>query len=114
MNQHQKLPISQAELARLKGVTRGAVSRAMRGPLAAARMADRVDRGHPAVRRWLGEVDPSRLVSLEELARLAGVSLDELERERHLWEDAMPVDLDHPATQAFLAKSQPTTARRQR
>lgn len=104
----QQRPISRAELARRKGVSRGAVTRAARGPLAPACLSgSRIDCAHPAVRAWLGEVDPSRVISLAELAALAGVPVEEVERDRHLLEDAIPVQLDHPATQAYLAAHNP-------
>jgi hypothetical protein len=48
----QKL-ISRAELARLAKVTKAAVTKALKGPLAASRVADRADLNHPALQAWL-------------------------------------------------------------
>lgn len=106
----QKL-VSRAELARLKGVSRGAVTRACRpgGALFAARAADRVDLAHPACRAWLGlppRADgPRRLVTFEDLSAETGIPVEELERDRHLFADGVcDIDVDHPATTAFLAE----------
>lgn len=46
--------VSRARLAALRGVSRAAVTKAMAGPLKAARVDDRVDIDHPDVQRWLG------------------------------------------------------------
>jgi hypothetical protein len=53
----KSLPISKADAARAKGVTKGAVSLAVRpgGPLHAALLdTGRIDSAHPAYRKWLG------------------------------------------------------------
>lgn len=49
-------------------------------------------------------LDPSRVVTLERLAELAGVPLAEVVAMRDQFEDATPLDFDHPALQAFLAE----------
>jgi hypothetical protein len=56
-------------------------------------------------------LDPERFVTFEQLAAMSGVPLDELQRDRHLFEGAIvetPVDLNHPAVQAFLAEQDAT------
>jgi hypothetical protein len=57
------LPISKADAAREKGVTKGAVSLAVRpgGPLHAALLdTGRIDSAHPAYRAWLGREPADR------------------------------------------------------
>ncbi|HEY4158677.1 MAG TPA: hypothetical protein VGM29_11295 [Polyangiaceae bacterium] len=87
---------------------RSSVTRAARGPLAAAVLSGgRIDLGHPAVQAWLARepAGAERFVTFEQFAAMAGISVDELELERHRFEAAIePVyDLDHPAVQALLA-----------
>lgn len=115
-NRHRQLLVSRADLARLKTVSRGAVTLAARpgGPLAGAIVGDRIDRAHPDCRKWLGEtddtptdihfLDPSRVVTFEQLAEMAGVPLSEAPSLRQTFADATPIDFDHPVVQAFLAE----------
>jgi hypothetical protein len=49
--------VTRAELARRKGVTRGAVTHACKTRLAAARVGRRIDANHENVRQWLSEPD---------------------------------------------------------
>lgn len=55
-DQRQRALVTQAELARVRGVARSTVSRAVHqgGPLHAALHGDRVDAAHPAVVAWVG------------------------------------------------------------
>ena len=83
--------VRKADLAELKSVTRGAVTRACKGPLKPATSADGlVDRNHPAVLRWLGPSadKPSRedvllfdetAVQIEEFAQTTGIPVAELQ-----------------------------------
>lgn len=49
-------------------------------------------------------LDPARVVTFEQLAELAGVPLSEVLALREAFADAVPLDFDHPAVQAFIAE----------
>ena len=65
-----------------------------------------IERPAPAGVRLL---DPDRVITFEQLAELAGVPLDEVLALRDTFEDAVPLDFDHPAVQAFLAEQGATS-----
>lgn len=95
---------------------------------------DRIDAGHPDCVAWVGPVstpsvygmplkmaqelgmiqrpappgieflDPSRVVTFEQFAELAGLPVAEVPALRKQLADAIPIDFDHPAVQAFLAE----------
>jgi hypothetical protein len=78
-----QLPQSKVEMARLKGVTRGAVSLASRPGHAlypAVLAGGRIDRGHPAARKWLGEPHLEDGMTADELAKATGLPADEVRR----------------------------------
>lgn len=52
--------VSRARLAELRGVSKAAVTKALRGPLKAACVDDRVDLDHPDVQAWLGSGKPPK------------------------------------------------------
>ena len=96
--------------------------------------SDRSDAAHPACVAWVGPgsgrtaygmttnqaielgmlqrpvpagvrlLDPSRMVTFERLAEMMGLPLSEVPALRVQFEDAIPIDYDHPAVQAFLAE----------
>jgi hypothetical protein len=86
--------ITRAELARRKGVTPGAVTRAAKSFLSGACLGGgRMDLAHPDVIQWLGSSAPAqptvahlmleeRAVTLATLAEQTGLPLAELERDR--------------------------------
>lgn len=123
MIRHQPRPESRAALAARRGVTRGAVTLACRpgGALAAAALpGGRVDTAHPAAIAWLGRNNaftaadwaglPTTAITLEEFARTAGVSPEQLEMDLQSSPELAeaiiegPIDADHPAAMAFLAR----------
>src|SRR5438874_13018817 len=64
---HVRELITRAELARRKGVTRGAVTHACQGELAAAIVGRRLDANHELVRLWLAEPDGATTKTYVEL-----------------------------------------------
>ena len=101
MTEHVPRPVGRSDLARRKHVSPAAVTLAARpgGPLAAACLVGgRIDAAHPACIRWLGEHAyaegewmgsaaaeprpiPATAIPIADFATLAGVTIEQLERD---------------------------------
>jgi len=112
---HRQMPISRAELARRKGVTAGAVTRAAQTFLRAACIGRRMDLAHPDVVQWLAAsavASPEATsllleestVSLSELAAMSRIDVAQLTRDLPRFEASL-VPIGHVSVAEFAARA---------